>query len=203
MKKTELIVIVDRSGSMQANNYHIEMTNGINKFIKEQAKEKGKCKLTLTQFDNQFDIVHDGIPIKKAPKYELVPRASTALFDAVGRTIATAKERIKKDWLVVVLIVTDGMENASQEYSADMVRKLVEKQTKKGWIFTYLGANQDAFAEGAKMGMRVNSTANFTQNNTTKVYATASSKVSDLRSGVAHNLVYDSDERKDLTDPAA
>lgn len=200
-KKTEIVAIVDRSGSMQTNNYYMEMENGINEFIKDQAKKKGKCKLTLTQFDNEYDIIHDGIDIKDAPKYKLVPRGSTALLDAIGRTINAVQARIKKGWLVVVVIVTDGMENASQEYNLTSVRALVEMMEKEhGWMFVYLGANQDAIAAGHGMGIAHKGSANITMNNVQKAYTMTSSKLADVRSGVAHDMSYSVADRAELED---
>lgn len=201
MKKTELVIIVDRSGSMNSNNFYIEMQNGINHFIKEQAAEKGKCKLTLTQFDTIHDIIHDGVDIKEVPEYQLQPRGGTALLDAIGQTIGRMKERLAdKKRVVVFLIVTDGEENSSHEYTKAQINDLVKAQEGKGWIFTFLGANQDAIQEGSAIGIHAKNAVNFTQNNTMKAYTTVSAKVGDMRAGKLSDVTYDSSERASLVE---
>src|SRR5262245_51606472 len=109
---TELVMVIDRSGSMSAIKDDAE--GGINQFIDDQKKLPGACSLTLVQFDTVYDFVHKGVPIHTVGKYDLVPRGSTALLDAVGRAIFETGERLKgiaepaRPGLVVFVIVTDG-----------------------------------------------------------------------------------------------
>jgi hypothetical protein len=195
--KSELIVIVDRSGSMGSGNYYIEAENGINHLIKQQQKEKGKCRITLTQFDNEHDTVMDRVPIKDAPRYTLNPRGSTALYDAIGFTVKRMKEALKgkKKRLVMLVIVTDGMENASQEYKSEDIKGLLDGLD---WKVTYLGADQDAFLQAKQFGLAANHTVNISKSKMGETYAVASSKVSLMRSGKAQSFEYTSEERNNL-----
>lgn len=203
MNSTDITIIVDRSGSMMTCN--IETQNGINKFVEDQAKEKGKCNFSLVQFDDVYEVVHAGVKIKDVPKYELVPRSMTALNDAVCKTIIDTKSRVgKKKPLVIIVIATDGGENASHEFKRSDVKRMINEQQEKGWQFTFIGANQDAFAEGATMGIAVAATANYNTANTEATYGAASASVS--RSRTAHSvggdasLSYTKKERKGMTD---
>lgn len=158
---TEIIAIVDRSGSMGiiAN----DARGGFNEFLRKQQEDtSGECLLTYVHFDHEYEVVHEGINIKDMkPLNEetYCPRGGTALLDAVGRTIATVGERLsktpeeKRPANVVVVILTDGEENSSAEYSNAQIRSMVDHQTEKyDWGFVYLAQNMDAFAEGSKMG---------------------------------------------------
>ena len=205
-KTTELILIVDRSGSMAMNAYHLEMENGINALINEQKDDTGdEVFLTLAQFDSQFDIVYDRVPIADVPEYKLVPRGSTALLDAVGKTINTVKPLYESDKpdLVMLCIVTDGGENASVEYRREQVRDLLVECEKNRWKVTYLGANQDAFAEAGGMGINLSASANFTMDNATKAYASVSGKMKGMRTNsvagqTVGDFTYTADERAEL-----
>ncbi len=139
-KATHIICILDRSTSMagMAN----EVIRNFNNFLEEQQSLEGKAKLTLALFDSGYKLVYDEIDLKKAKPLtnEVYScQGMTAMNDAVGRTL-TNKSRKKK---AIVLIHTDGMENASREYRADDVKKLVKKLKKK-WEFIFVGANIDA-----------------------------------------------------------
>ena len=156
---TEVIIVLDRSGSM--DSIKNDMEGGINQFFEDQKKEPGRCSVTLTQFDNEYEIVYSGVDIQSVPKVSLVPRSMTALLDAVGRTIKEVGDRLaktaeaNKPGRVIMLIVTDGLENASREFTNAQVKALIEEQTSKyNWMFVYLGANQDAFAVAAGMGVK-------------------------------------------------
>lgn len=154
---TEIIIILDRSGSM--SSIKDDMEGGINTFIKAQKKEPGECSVTFTQFDDVYEIVFSGKPLAEVPEIEIVPRGWTALLDAVGRTINEVVKR-QKDTLeaerpkrTLCIIITDGQENRSQEFKLEDVKKLIEEQRTKDWEFVYFGANQDAFAEGQNLGI--------------------------------------------------
>lgn len=155
----EIVVLLDRSGSM----YSIapDMMGGFDYFIKDQQKEPGECHLTLTQFDTQgIDMVHEAIDIQDVPPLVLEPRGSTPLLDALGITIVKVGERFnnmaddKRPGKVVFIIITDGEENSSKEYTLDTIKKMVERQSEEfDWQFVYLGANVDAFENATSMGM--------------------------------------------------
>lgn len=186
---TELVLIVDRSGSMTA--IRLEAENGINKFIEDQraAKNVGEARLTLVQFDNEIETVHNALPLKDVPRYTLHPRSMTALLDAVGKTISQIGERLAKTpeedrpGLVAVLIVTDGMENSSREYTKARVKEMIETQQKNyNWQFTYLGANQDAFAEAGSIGIHM--AGNYAHAQAGTAYRIGSSNATRMRSAM-------------------
>lgn len=188
---TDITIIVDRSGSMETIRTDAE--GGINTFIEDQKKLPGEANFSLLQFDTISDWVHSGVPIKDVPKYTLEPRGMTALLDAVGTVINATGERLGKmpeadrPGLVIIVIVTDGHENSSQEFSRETIKKMIEHQTNAyNWKFTYLGANQDAFAEAGAIGITKDAAVNYTPNNAFALYACASQTVGAMRNGVAN-----------------
>lgn len=183
---TDITVVLDRSGSMAS--IQEDMEGGLNTYIKDQQQQPGEANFTLVQFDDQYDRVHVGIPINTVPKCKLQPRGYTALYDAVGRAVTETGERLdklpdgQKPGTVIMVIVTDGHENASKEYTAEQVRDLVTRQsTIYNWRFTYLGANQDAFAVAKDMG--VQSSANYAAVNSKSMWNAASGLTTRSRTG--------------------
>jgi hypothetical protein len=160
---TDITVVLDRSGSM--SNCVDDTVGGFNTFIRQQ-KETGNCRLTLVQFDHEYIIDYNGVPINEVK--ELVagvnysPRGSTALFDAVGRAIYAAQERINRNHSpgcrccgeppkVIFVILTDGHENASREFTAQAIKDLItHNRTKHDWQFVFMGADVDAMTAGAR-----------------------------------------------------
>ena len=183
---TDITLVVDRSGSMQAIRADAE--GGVNAFIADQARQPGEALLTLVQFDTNYDFVHSGIPVKQAPKYELVPRGATALLDAVGRAINETGARLAKlpendrPGLVVFVVMTDGQENSSLEFTKSQIKQMIEhQQSAYNWQFTFLGANQDAFAEAEAMGMALAGAANFSADKVDGALRGTSAKVARMR----------------------
>lgn len=166
---THIQIVLDRSGSMEG--IRDDVIGGLNTFIAEQAKVPGSCTVGLSQFDDQFENVYSFVDINKVEKRtreNYIPRASTALFDAIGKTIhelgtdLAAKPEDERPSKVIFLIQTDGFENSSKEFTADAVKKLIEQQTKKyQWDFVFLGANQDAFLTAGSIGIAAGATTNF------------------------------------------
>ena len=162
--KTEVVFILDRSGSM--GGLEKDTIGGFNSLLAKQKTVKGECRWTTVLFDDKYEIIHDRLDLQAVrrltPKQYYV-RGSTALLDAVGKTINkiiavqrnTAEEhRADK---VVFIITTDGYENASHEFTYRKIKSLIAKQKKEyNWEFIFLGANIDAVAEGAKMGIARN-----------------------------------------------
>lgn len=187
---TEITLVVDRSGSMEAIRADAE--GGVNTFLTDQAQHPGEALVTLVQFDTHYEFVHRGVPVQQVPRYELVPRGGTALLDAVGRAINETGERLAKmpeadrPGLVVFVVMTDGQENSSQEFSKATIKKMIEhQQTVYNWQFTFLGANQDAFAEAGSMGISMGGAANFTANKVAAAYQATSAKVARMRTQAA------------------
>jgi hypothetical protein len=183
---TDITLVVDRSGSMEARREDAE--GGVNAFIREQAAEGGEARLTLIQFDTEYEVVHAGTPVEEVPEYRLIPRGATALLDAVGRAISETEARIhdseekERPGLVVFVVNTDGLENSSREFSRARIRKMIERrQREDGWHFTYLGANQDAFHEAGGMGIGPAGVADVAPDKMGESYLMASRKLSRMR----------------------
>lgn len=189
---TDITVILDRSGSMGACQQEAE--NGLNHFIESQKKEQGEALFTLVQFDTEYEFVHRGIPIKDVPHCSLVPRGMTALLDAVGRAINETGERLSKmpederPGLVVMVILTDGQENSSHEFKKGQIKQMIEhQQSVYSWQFTFLAANQDAFAEAGDLGIAAQATANFRPTAAAKTFDMVGQSVSRMRHALASN----------------
>ncbi|WP_205544195.1 vWA domain-containing protein [Rubrobacter indicoceani] len=156
MKKdlTEIVCVLDRSGSMEA--IRSDAVGGFNGFLDDQKREPGEARLTLVLFDHCYKLVHDGVDIHSVPalaENSYAPRGTTALLDAIGRTIDDVGDRLRRTpenrrpSRVVVSILTDGLENASRDYSNARVSEMIQHQQEKyGWEFIFLAANQDAIS---------------------------------------------------------
>lgn len=193
---TELVLVVDRSGSM--SSCQVEAQNGINTLISEQKTKDGECNFTLVQFDDKYEFVHTASPIASVPEFRLIPRGMTALLDAVGQAINKTGERlalleeVDRPGLVVFVIVTDGGENSSQEFTKTQIKDMIELQRNTySWQFTFLGANQDAFAEAQGIGIPKMSAANYTGANTQKAFVGASANVGRMRGAAMAGQVVD------------
>ena len=171
MKKglTELVFIIDRSGSMEG--LESDTIGGFNAMLKEQQTVEGEVVVTTVLFDDQYELLHDRIDIRAVAPLndkDYSVRGSTALLDAVGKTINKIREVQKhtsEDFRaekVLFAIITDGAENASREYSAERVKARIERQKQKyGWEFIFLGANMDAVAEAGKIGIAADRAQNY------------------------------------------
>jgi uncharacterized protein YegL len=183
---TDITLVVDRSGSMQARRKDAQ--GGINAFIEGQAREPGEALLSLVQFDTEYEVVHSGVPMDAVPEYDLVPRGATALLDAVGRAINETGKRLadmdeaERPGLVIFVITTDGLENSSKEFTKARVKQMIEHQQEKySWQFTFLGANQDAFAEAGGLGIHDAGVATFAPDKVRRAYQVSSARVSRMR----------------------
>jgi len=204
---TDITLVVDRSGSMASVRADAE--GGVNAFIANQAKEPGEALLTLVQFDTEYEFLHKGVPISQVPKYELVPRGMTALLDAVGRAMNETGERLSKmteqdrPGLVIFVVMTDGQENSSQEFAKARIKEMVElQQNVYHWHFTFLGANQDAFAEAGGMGIAADGVACFSAAKVEGMYGALGAKVARMRSrrreGKTVSNAFTDTERKEM-----
>ncbi len=171
MKKglTELVFILDRSGSM--GGLESDTIGGYNAMLEKQKKEPGEAVLTTVLFDDMYELLHDRINLRGlAPitDKEYFVRGSTALLDAVGKTIYkignvqkhTAEDERAEH--VMFVITTDGMENASREFKYEKIRQMIEHQKSKyGWEFIFLGANIDATATAERFGINKDRATNY------------------------------------------
>jgi hypothetical protein len=165
-KKLYAHILLDRSGSME--ECRASTISAFNEYVNTlRINDEISARLSLTLFDDQgIDLVFDRLKARDTPKLTdeiFVPRGMTPLNDAIARTAqAMEKAELRDGENVAFVILTDGLENASREYSREAVRKLLERlQKDRNWLVIYLGANQDAFAEGAARGAVAANTMTF------------------------------------------
>lgn len=160
MNLTEIIFLIDRSGSM--GGLETDTIGGFNSFIEKQSKLEGRTLVTAVLFDDRYESLWNGIDAAKArlTDKEYFVRGSTALLDAVGKTILDVGLRLsktdecEKPGKVIFVITTDGLENASREFSYEKVKDLIKHQQEKySWEFIFLGANINAAKEAESIGI--------------------------------------------------
>ena len=192
----EIILIVDVSGSMQS--IKTDAQGGINSFIEEQ-KGIGEANLTIVEFDSSVDVVCERVNIKESKEYVLTPRGMTALYDAIGFTLANA-ERLNPTGKVIVAVVTDGGENDSREYTQDNVFERITELKEKGWEFLFLSADQDAFGTSAGLGFGAGQTVMFAASGdgARGAYDAIATYTSSVRGGL--NTAQASEELKNYVD---
>jgi len=166
---TELVFILDRSGSMAG--LEKDTIGGFNAMLEKQRKEPGDAVISTVLFDNESEVIHDRAAIGEVPELtekEYYVRGCTALLDAVGGAIHhignvhkyARKEDVPEKTLFI--ITTDGMENASRRYSYEKVRHMIQRQKERyGWEFLFLGANIDAAAEASRFGIDASMAADY------------------------------------------
>ena len=194
MKKnlTELVFILDRSGSMAG--LEDDTIGGFNAMIQKQKGEAGQALVSTVLFDHYTEVIHDRVDIQNVPplsRNEYYVRGCTALLDAVGKSIQHignvhkyAREEDRPETTLFV-ITTDGMENASRQYTYQQVKSMIERQKETyGWEFIFLGANIDAAKEAARFGIDEDFAANYhaDEMGTAAVYEAVSEAVCSVRS---------------------
>lgn len=166
---THIIFVVDRSGSM--SGIATDMIGGYNEFIKKQKETPGECFVSFYQFDDVYEPVFERVAlveVKDLDANTYVPRNMTALYDAIGKTannygeyLASLKEEERPERILFVTI-TDGLNNASREFTLEQVRNIIKHQTEAyKWDFVFLGSNIDAWDAGASLGVKGSSTLQF------------------------------------------
>lgn len=205
---THIAVILDRSGSMES--IREDIIGGFNSFVQDQQKQPGTATLTLVQFDTQdpYEIVHRFKPIEAIPtltQETYVPRGSTPLLDALGRGINDLRKtnadmgKEESPSKVVVVIITDGQENSSREFSRDQVVKMIkERSDKDDWQFVFLSADLAAIGDAMSYGIPADAALLFDKSRTGTVGALASlsARISDYRTGKKKKMGFDPKDRK-------
>ena len=166
---TELVFILDRSGSM--SGLEGDTIGGFNAMIEKQKKEPGEAYVSTVLFDDESVVLHDRVPLDKVPKMtdrDYCVRGCTALIDAIGgaiRHIANVHKYARPEDVpsrTVFVITTDGMENASRRFTSDEVKRMIERQKEThGWEFLFIGANIDAVETGARFGIDRDRVSNY------------------------------------------
>jgi hypothetical protein len=180
--RRHLIVIIDRSGSMW--DCMEETEKGINSFFAAQAKEPGATTASMYEFDDQVDCVFSHLPIADVPQYHLKPRKRTALLDAIGFSITKEGDLLaalpedERPGSVVVLIATDGVENASFEYTLEEINNMItEQRTVYGWQLIFMGANMDAVKIAKSYGIPSYDSITYDTRRAGETYAVVNSAV--------------------------
>lgn len=169
MNATELVFILDKSGSMAG--LESDTIGGFNAMLRKQQELPGTCRITTVLFDNRYELLHDRIDIRAVSpmtEKEYQVGGATALLDAIGRTIQklvhvqknTAEEYRAES--VMFVIITDGAENASREYPLQKVKAMIQEEKEKhGWEFVFLGANMDAVETAGRFGISADRVADY------------------------------------------
>ena len=192
---TDIIMLLDRSGSMAS--IRDDTVGGINTFLDAQRQATGRATFTLAQFDHAYEVKRTAEPLESiAPltSADFQPRGSTALLDAMGRLINETGARLaampedRRPGKVLFVVVTDGEENSSHEFTADRVKEMTTHQSDHyQWEFAFLGANIDSFATAKTVGVPAGNTMNFaaTSDGVQLCSATLSAGATHYRSGNA------------------
>ena len=209
MKKnlTELVFILDRSGSMAG--LEGDTIGGFNAMIEKQMKEPGEAFVSTILFDNVSEVLHDRVSLESVPKMtdrDYTVRGCTALIDAIGGAIKhignihkyARPEDVPEHTMFI--ITTDGMENASRRFSSDEVKKMIERQKAEfGWEFLFIGANIDAVQTAAQFGIGHDRAVNYHADSqgTQVLYETLCAPISAVRSNKAIDADWGRDISKD------
>jgi len=192
---TELVFILDRSGSM--SGLESDTIGGFNAMIAKQKKEEGEAYVSTILFDNVSEVLHDRINLKEIPKMtskDYTVRGCTALIDAIGgaiKHIGNIHKYARPEDVpahTMFIITTDGQENASHRFSSDEVKKMIENQKEKyGWEFLFIGANIDAVETAARFGIERNRAVNYNADSkgTQILYETLSVPICAMRADAA------------------
>lgn len=204
---TDITIVLDRSGSMA--NVLDDTIGGFNRLLDDQKKEPGSASITLHQFDNVYETVIKGKDIKAAQPLTtktFVPRGSTALIDAIGRSITDTGARLQaipeqdRPAKVVVVIITDGQENASHEFQSQKVFEMIKHQKEKyNWEFVFLGSDQAGIQTAVNLGMNPGNIMKTAANaiGTQSMYSATSDNLRKFRSGQCATMAYSAKDRED------
>ena len=207
---TLIAFLLDRSGSMQS--IKSDVIGGFEAFIAEQRAGDGECRVTLAQFDNEYDVVYHARPLADVPALDLNPRGMTALLDSMGKLITDTAGEIAalseddKPGTVIVAIMTDGLENSSHEWNRPAIKALVEQQTNEfGWEFLSMGADQDAVEVGRDLGVKPEQAVTYGRGKSREAMAAMSGNVRGYRNAKLGNIdavmpAFSDEQRVELAD---
>lgn len=193
--KTLVGVVLDRSGSMAT--IADDTIGGFNSFLEEQRRAGLEQLYVVAQFDNEYEVLQDGVElddVELLSRRTFVPRGGTALLDAIGRTMSALDALVARDpdiERVIMVILTDGGENASTEFTRDVVFDLIKTRRESGkWEFNFLGANQDAITVGGGLGIQAANCMNYAANagGTQQAFHAVTHSVSLYSTGGSANL---------------
>ena len=176
MSKKRMLVsfVLDETGSM--GSVKGQTISGFNEYVGalRSSKKADRVRFTLTKFNSaKTEIVHDGAKlgsVKDLTNETYRPDMATPLYDAIGATIRAAEKKARDEDSVLIVIQTDGQENASQEYLRQNIFDLIEEKKLSGWSFVFLGADQDAYAASASLGISAGSTMSYASANTQSTF---------------------------------
>lgn len=205
---TEVIAVLDRSGSMAGAIG--DVIGNYNRFVKEQREVEGDCKFTLVIFDDKIDTVYEAVDVNDVAdltEETYFARNMTALYDAVGTAINRAGERYaampeeERPAKVVVFISTDGLENASREFSNQRLKEMIKTQTEEfSWEFVFTGANIDSDHSAGVMNISAANISNYavSASGMACLYSNVGKKLADYRSGVVRTMAFTEEERTEI-----
>lgn len=203
---TDISIVLDRSGSMESIRQ--DTIGGFNAFLQDQKTVPGEATITLVQFDDQFEVVYRAIALNDAPTLTAqtyVPRGSTALLDAIGRTIDETGQRLAalpeadRPEHVIFVILTDGEENSSRRYSPEKINEMIHHQREVyRWQFVFLGANQDAIMTASQLGIASGQALTFAASpaGTQAAVASVGKHVRAQRMKLAQSIAFDDEDRQ-------
>jgi hypothetical protein len=201
---TLIAALLDRSGSMEDCKKATE--SGFDEMMARHRSEPGKAVVTLAVFDDEYENVFANLPVAQVPPLSLVPRHMTAMLDAIGRFVTEIgkhldrQDEASRPGTVICLIMTDGLENASQEWSWKRVKTLITQQREKyNWSFVFLGANIDAVEIGSRIGipLATSMTYNTDDDGVSAVYEVVGREMAGRRSG--REMAFTDEDRHQAT----
>jgi Mg-chelatase subunit ChlD len=200
-----IALVVDRSGSM--HSIASDVRGSVEQFIGEQKKVNGRAYLTLSQFDDKYEVVNDFVDInsvdEKQFSKEYTPRGTTALLDAIGRTTISLQSKLdampqtERPKRVIVAIITDGLENASTEFNIKQIKEMVQAKEAAGWDFIFMGATLDTIDVAKGFGFSVGKSAVFSTETFDSCMKGVSEQITQARLGKGVNFTQD--QRDNLT----
>lgn len=203
---THITVILDRTGSMQA--IRDDTIGGFNAFLAEQQAQPGEATMTLVQFDSRdpYEVIHHFVPLAQVAELTretFVPRATTPLLDAMGRGINDLERTLAgmpeshRPSRVVLVIITDGQENASREFSRPVIEKMIKEKQAEDWQFVFLSADLDAIGEALDRGVAGQSVMGFDKSteSTAMAWASTSARIADYRAARSQDVSFTDEDR--------